>query len=599
MAYRLQYSDYPGTAVGPPDPARWVGPPGPMGPPGPVGPTGPHGPPLSVTDYGVKMDGVTDDSGALQALVNAAGNGALIYFPPSAHSLMLSQSVYPQSGQTWWAYPGTVTIAPTAGHTGSILLWSTANTSNITLYGLTLDGGGSDFANANLVTQAYHVNGLTFDRVTFQNTRGMTFNGSGVNDLIFRGCKFINCGNHWKTSGHWLDATQSITNSSGDGVTWGFRTRIEDCQFLECGDNINLGGIQDIQVVNNVFKNTSKPWLTMTDASAYFSACFAIACTDIAVIGNLMIGITGNAIDWPGVWEGVISGNVIRGSGQLGIGVFDNSQYTSAYPPLRGSRNITITGNVIENSNQWGGGVFHDGIGVAGGASSPATNIRVANNVITDTQATKTQQYGVSASGSFSAVWVETSNYLAGNATGPLNGVPQAGLLMADDGNMWTNNPVTFFGAATVNGGPLNVYGNATVTGTLDAYDMQVGFDGGGSADLRIDGASNAWRTLSFKSAGKPRWTVMATGSGESGANSGSDFWIAGTADDGTTGLGVALGITRATGAVALLAGMGVFGHAAPASRPTVTGAKGGNAALASLLAALASYGLITDSTTA
>lgn len=40
------------------------------------------------------------------------------------------------------------------------------------------------------------------------------------------------------------------------------------------------------------------------------------------------------------------------------------------------------------------------------------------------------------------------------------------------------------------------------------------------------------------------------------------------------------------------------FNGTAPISKPTVTGAKGGNAALASLLTALAAYGLITDSTT-
>lgn len=40
------------------------------------------------------------------------------------------------------------------------------------------------------------------------------------------------------------------------------------------------------------------------------------------------------------------------------------------------------------------------------------------------------------------------------------------------------------------------------------------------------------------------------------------------------------------------------FNNATPVTKPTVTGAKGGNAALASLLTALASYGLVTDSTT-
>jgi hypothetical protein len=41
------------------------------------------------------------------------------------------------------------------------------------------------------------------------------------------------------------------------------------------------------------------------------------------------------------------------------------------------------------------------------------------------------------------------------------------------------------------------------------------------------------------------------------------------------------------------------FNGAAAVAKPTVTGSRGGNAALASLLTALASYGLITDSTTA
>jgi hypothetical protein len=45
--------------------------------------------------------------------------------------------------------------------------------------------------------------------------------------------------------------------------------------------------------------------------------------------------------------------------------------------------------------------------------------------------------------------------------------------------------------------------------------------------------------------------------------------------------------------------GLGVHGTAASATKPTVTGAKGSNAALASLLTALVGYGLVNDSTTA
>jgi hypothetical protein len=52
------------------------------------------------------------------------------------------------------------------------------------------------------------------------------------------------------------------------------------------------------------------------------------------------------------------------------------------------------------------------------------------------------------------------------------------------------------------------------------------------------------------------------------------------------------------SGPVRLNGGLGVLGHTAVTTRPVVTGAKGGNAALTSLLAALASYGLVTDSST-
>lgn len=45
--------------------------------------------------------------------------------------------------------------------------------------------------------------------------------------------------------------------------------------------------------------------------------------------------------------------------------------------------------------------------------------------------------------------------------------------------------------------------------------------------------------------------------------------------------------------------GLGAFGTAPPTAQPTVTGSRGGNAALASLLTALAATGLIIDGTSA
>lgn len=65
-------------------------------------------------------------------------------------------------------------------------------------------------------------------------------------------------------------------------------------------------------------------------------------------------------------------------------------------------------------------------------------------------------------------------------------------------------------------------------------------------------------------------------------------------ANDGATSIGGNLlvgGTFRANGNIGF--------NTAPISKPTVTGSRGGNAALASFLTAMASYGLVTDSTTA
>jgi hypothetical protein len=56
--------------------------------------------------------------------------------------------------------------------------------------------------------------------------------------------------------------------------------------------------------------------------------------------------------------------------------------------------------------------------------------------------------------------------------------------------------------------------------------------------------------------------------------------------------------ICQGTGGIRLRSPVG-FNNTTPIAKPTVSGAKGSNAALASLMTALAAYGLVVDSTTA
>ena len=152
-----------------------------------------------------------------------------------------------------------------------------------------------------------------------------------------------------------------------------------------------------------------------------------------------------------------------------------------------------------------------------------------------------------------------------------------------------------------------------------------------------VNGTAAATRGLFYQTASVNRWQIRVTGA-EGGSNAGSDFNIISYTDAGVQSL-VPITITRSTGFIVLstqttigggsnnaivivpgaagtnFAGitpsnsgglllgasgrpMGFFGTT-PAAKPTVSGAKGSNAALASLLAALVALGLVTDTTTA
>jgi len=132
--------------------------------------------------------------------------------------------------------------------------------------------------------------------------------------------------------------------------------------------------------------------------------------------------------------ETTISGNIVRNSGQGGIGLFGGDGY-SGYGSPRGSRNVTITGNLVENSAQWSSSSFRAGISVDSTAVA-GSNIRVVSNIATDNQTTKTQQYGFEYAGPApSGVWVDPSNQFAGNAVSALHGYAPVAVTGAKSGN--------------------------------------------------------------------------------------------------------------------------------------------------------------------
>ena len=157
------------------------------------------------------------------------------------------------------------------------------------------------------------------------------------------------------------------------------------------------------------------------------------------------------------------------------------------------------------------------------------------------------------------------------------------------------NNSLVLTPAGT---GTVTLAGPVVASSTLLATtQLTVGNSTNSGTLIRVDAVLGSGPGLQFYSAGSQRWKVGVSPGTEPGGNADSDLSFYAYSD--TQGfLGTVLALRRSLAAV-FAAGAGFFGATPPAAKPAVAGSRGGNAALASLLTALAAYGLITDSSSA
>jgi hypothetical protein len=152
-------------------------------------------------------------------------------------------------------------------------------------------------------------------------------------------------------------------------------------------------------------------------------------------------------------------------------------------------------------------------------------------------------------------------------------------------------------GAWQVTGVPLfgaNPTASGVVTGQTG---LTAGTNTATATTVTLNGAVSTNRVLQYQTAGVLRWKAQVSATNDdyaltryndAGANQGNAIYVARA--DGLVTLGAGLKVTT---------GLSAWAATPPAAKPTVSGAKGSNAALGSLLAALVSYGLVTDTTTA
>jgi len=100
---------------------------------------------LTVTDFGARGDGLSNDSNAFQAAIDAAWSGATVVVPPATYRL--DSTVHLKSGVTL-AGPGAVLDMPRYDSSDGRVILDASDTSNASVLGLTLRSEhGPDYSN--------------------------------------------------------------------------------------------------------------------------------------------------------------------------------------------------------------------------------------------------------------------------------------------------------------------------------------------------------------------------------------------------------------------------------------------------------------------
>ena len=192
-------------------------------------------PVVDVRAYGVTCDGRTDDSEALQSALDAAAGGIADMRSLSGGMCLLSRALNAPSSTTIVAEPRGVVLKPIDDNSDDVLLLRVSDKADVSVFGLTFDGGGHDSHNSHSLVRLERSTNVVFDHVIWQHTRGIALVVAvGVSNSGVRRSSFIDIGNRWKSTRRVEDRKQALAfccglASASHGISFAIRnSRISD-----------------------------------------------------------------------------------------------------------------------------------------------------------------------------------------------------------------------------------------------------------------------------------------------------------------------------------------------------------------------------------
>jgi hypothetical protein len=368
-----------------------------------------------VSAYGAVGDGTTDDTLAVRAAIAAAGVNGKIVFPPNS-TLLLTGSVNPLQGQTWFGYGATLKRAAEVSTTTATAITTGQASQTLTLAsvaGLAVGMDVSVYSGATADTMSHRITALdgaaktitidtaftvafpsggnvirsfaqidttrTSANVTDLTILGLSFNGNSANNSSLR---------YWWLNSEILAAGDRlrirdcyIINAQAEGILCaGTDILVESNHIQDCqGNGIHFGALPSTnqgKFLNNFVKNTNLAGVgALPTHPGHEDGCIVLSslCSQSLVDGNYCEnGIAGvasiNASDNSDI---TVTNNTVYNCTSYAIGGLCSSDYV---------QNLVISGNRCYSS-----GYIYLYSGGSPGVGVGPRRFVVSNNVLVGT----------------------------------------------------------------------------------------------------------------------------------------------------------------------------------------------------------------------
>lgn len=338
---------------------------------------------LSVKDFGAVGDGITDDTVAIQAALNA-GTSRSVYFPAGTYRISASLLIKTKTTligdgmeksiiKLMPGFAAGATAIRNETISGTVDVYYDTD---LEFYGLTFDGNNNSTRTGELVAIA-KVRNVTFSNCGFQNHTFIALAMTANSNMVVTECYFTNNGRPRPST---VSAPALWTATSVLGTS--YDVRVENNYFR--GNNWSAAYFMPVRgsFTNNNCVDNGESTIFCNNTGAY------LRIENNTITGTTRSNISGSGIECGAPYT-IITGNTIDSCAAEGIALTD-------------VQNVTIANNIIFNNGQDTAYYpFPNGITIVNTASSPnqPDHIQIHGNRIGDRQGTKTQYAAIGFSG--------------------------------------------------------------------------------------------------------------------------------------------------------------------------------------------------------